>query len=124
MMEHEYRLSEMVTPALDFERGFGMADNPPAPCRSIAITPEVRAHDEALRRSREVPMVWQRPVAAKVIEPKISPIVKVHITPNKVQRSHARQECMRFSNCAWCGVRLSVAEMLKHKPICKRLGGK
>lgn len=124
MMDHEYRLSDqMPGPAPDFERGFGVADNPPAPCRTIAITPAVRAHDEAVRRAREVPLAWQRPATAKAIEPKISPIVKVHLTPNKVQKPRHRQENMRFENCQWCLVRLSVAEMEKHRKVCAKRPG-
>ena len=42
------------------------ADHPPAPCRSIAITPQVRALDQAQRQEREVRVLaWKRPAAVE-----------------------------------------------------------
>lgn len=112
----------MTMPLLEegFDRGIDEADRPRDPGRRIAITPTVIALDEAQRKARAKPITWQRPAAAKPIEWKESPIVKVRAMTHKPQPPRGRQENMRFSNCAWCEVRLSVGEMEKHKPVCKK----
>lgn len=117
----EYKLADGVHigGAIDWEGGVMEAENPPSPCRTIPVTPQMRELDAAQRRARELrPIAWSRPSTAKPARDPDAVMANVRLQANRNEKPRNMQDAMRFLTCEWCPARLPTGEMKAHRPVC------